>query len=131
MARSFGLDLSRRERQIMDIIYRSGQATAGEVLEGLPEPPTYSAVRALLRVLENKGHLQHEKRGNRYVYLPVQPRSRAAHSALSQVVQTFFGGSVEQVVATLLSGADTRLSEEELERLSTLIEAAREREERR
>jgi predicted transcriptional regulator len=122
----FGKDLSRRERQIMDVIYQRSQATAGEVLEGLPDPPSYSAVRALLRVLETKGHVRHKQEGNRYIYLPTQPRSRAAQSALAQVVQTFFGGSVEQTVATLLSDADTRLSEEELSRLAELIEQAKE-----
>jgi predicted transcriptional regulator len=126
MARVFGKDLSRRERQIMDVIYQRGQATAGEVLEGLPDPPSYSAVRALLRVLETKGHVRHKQDGNRYVYLPIQARSRAAQSALAQVVQTFFGGSVEQTVATLLSDADTRLSEDELSRLADLIEQAKE-----
>jgi predicted transcriptional regulator len=126
MPRVFGKDLSRRERQIMDVIYQRGQATAGDVLEGLPDPPSYSAVRALLRVLETKGHVRHKQEGNRYIYLPIQPRNRAAQSALAQVVQTFFGGSVEQTVATLLSDADTRLSEEELSRLAELIEQAKE-----
>ena len=126
MPRVFGRDLSRRERQIMDVIYQRGQATAGEVLEGLPDPPSYSAVRALLRVLETKGHVRHKQEANRYIYLPTQPRSRAAQSALAQVVQTFFGGSVEQTVATLLSDADTRLSEAELSRLAELIEQAKE-----
>jgi len=126
MTRSFGRDLSRRERQIMEIIYARGQASATEVLEGLADPPSYSAVRALLRVLEGKGHVRHVREGARYVYQPTQPRSRAARSALAQVVQTFFGGSVEQTVATLLSDADTRLSEEELARLSELIEQAKE-----
>jgi predicted transcriptional regulator len=78
MARIFGKDLSRRERQIMDVIYQRGQATAGDVLEGLPDPPSYSAVRALLRVLETKGHVRHKQEGNRYIYLPTQARSRAA-----------------------------------------------------
>ena len=126
MARAFGRDLSRRERQIMDVIYQRGQATASEVLEGLPDPPSYSAVRALLRVLETKGHARHKQEGNRYIYLPSQPRNRAAQSALTQVVQTFFGGSVEQTVAMLLSDADTRLSEAELSRLAELIEQAKE-----
>jgi BlaI family transcriptional regulator, penicillinase repressor len=126
MARIFGKDLSRRERQIMDVIYQRGQATASDVLEGLPDPPSYSAVRALLRVLETKGHVRHKQEGNRYIYLPIQARSRAAQSALAQVVQTFFGGSVEQTVATLLSDADTRLSEDELSRLAELIEQAKE-----
>jgi len=128
MAKSFGRDLSRRERQIMDAIYRSGQATASEVLEALPDPPSYSAVRALLRVLENKGHVSHRKQGARYVYVPVQPRNRAARSALAQVVQTFFDGSVEKAVASLVSGADRSLSDEELDRLAELIRDAKARE---
>jgi predicted transcriptional regulator len=126
MSRNFGRDLSRRERQIMEVIYQQGRATAGEVLAALPDPPSYSAVRALLRVLETKGHLQHQREGARYVYVPTQPRQRAARSALAQVVQTFFGGSVEQTVSTLLSDADTRLSDEELARLAELIERAKE-----
>jgi predicted transcriptional regulator len=110
----------------MEIIYARGRASAGEVLEALPDPPSYSAVRALLRVLEAKGHVQHVRDGARYVYLPIQPHYRAARSALSQVVQTFFGGSVEQTVATLLSDADSRLSEAELSRLAALIDQAKE-----
>jgi predicted transcriptional regulator len=128
MSREFGIDLSRRERQIMDIVFRAGQATAAEVLAELPDPPSYSAVRGLLGVLENKGHLGHEKQGARYVYRPTQPRMRAARSALAQVVRTFFGDSVEQAVATLVSEADRRLSDEELDRLAALIEQARGRE---
>ncbi len=110
----------------MEIIYAQGRASANEVLEALSDPPSYSAVRALLRVLETKGHVRHVRDGARYVYLPTQPRHRAARSALTQVVHTFFGGSVEQTVATLLSDADTRLSEEELSRLAALIEQAKE-----
>lgn len=117
--------LSRRERQIMDIVYTLGQATAAQVREAMPEAPGYSAVRAMLRILEEKGHLRHENDSNRYVYLPVRPRGQAARSTLRQVVQTFFGGSVEQTVATLLSAPETKLSAEELERLSALIEAAK------
>jgi predicted transcriptional regulator len=120
--------MSRRERQIMDIIYQKGQATANEIHAALPDPPSYSAVRALLRVMEEepKVLVRHIRDGARYVYLPTQPRSRAAQSALAQVVKTFFGGSVEQVVATLVSDADSKLSEEELDRLAVLIEQAKE-----
>jgi len=118
--------LSRRERQIMDVVYRNGRTTAADVLAGLPDPPSYSSVRALLRVLEEKGHVRHVEEGKRYVYLPTQPRPVAARSALSQVVQTFFGGSVEKAVTTLLSSADAQLSEEELARLAALIDSARE-----
>ena len=117
--------LSRRERQIMDIIYQLGQATAAEVMEKLPNPPSYSAVRALLRVLEEKGHLRHEEQGPRYVYLPTLRREKARSSALKQLVQTFFEGSAEKVVAALLDLPSTRLSEEELERLAQMIDQAR------
>jgi predicted transcriptional regulator len=117
--------LSRRERQIMDIIYRLGQATAAEVLDQLPSPPSYSAVRAMLRILEEKGHLRHEEQGPRYVYLPTLPREKARFSALKQVVQTFFEGSTEQAVAALLGMSSTQLSDEELGRLANLIDQAR------
>jgi predicted transcriptional regulator len=117
--------LSRRERQIMDIIYRLGQATAAEVMDGLPNPPTYSAVRAMLRILEEKDHLRHEEQGPRYVYLPTLPREKARSSALKQVVQTFFQGSTEQAVAALLGMSADRLSDEELDRLAQLIDQAR------
>ena len=110
----------------MEILYQRGQASAGEVQELLQDPPGYSAVRALLRILEEKGHVRHTRDGARYIYQPLQPRSNVAQSALAQVVKTFFGGSVEQVVATLVSDADTKLSDEELERLAQLIEQARE-----
>lgn len=118
-------NLSRRERQIMDIIYERGQATAAEVLEALPDPPSYSAVRALLRVLEDKRHLQHEQDGPRYVYKPTVSRSRARHTALERLVRTFFDGSPEQAVAALLDMSGADLSDEELARLQKLIEQAR------
>ncbi len=120
--------LSRRERQIMDIIYQQGRAAAADVLAALPDPPSYSSVRALLGILETKGHLKHVKDGPRYVYLPTRPRANAAKTALRSVMQTFFGGSVEQTVATLLSVSETPLSSEELARLSSLIEDAKEEE---
>ena len=123
---AFGSNLSRRERQIMDVIYERGGASVGEVMEGLPDPPSYSAVRALLRVLEEKGHVRHVKQGRGYVYLPEQPRQSAAQSALRGVLRTFFSGSVEQAVAALVSDADAQLSDEELERLAALIEQAKE-----
>ena len=118
-------DLSRRERQIMDVIYRLSRATAAEVLDNLADPPSYSAVRALLRVLEEKGHLTHEQDGPRYVYLPTVPRTDASRSALRQMVSTFFDGSVTQTVAALLDVAGPKLSERELDRLSKLIADAR------
>ncbi len=109
----------------MDVIYQQGSATAAEVMERLPDPPSYSAVRAMLRVLEEKGHLQHEQDGPRYVYLPTVPRTDASRSALRQMVSTFFDGSVTQTVAALLDVAGEKLSERELDRLSKLIADAR------
>ena len=117
--------LSRRERQIMDVIYRRAQATAAEVLEDLPDPPSYSAVRAMLRVLEEKGHLRHEQQGPRYVFLPTVPRDQARRSALQQLVHTFFDGSTEQAMAALLDQSDRSLSDVELARLGRLIAQAR------
>jgi predicted transcriptional regulator len=119
------LHLSRRERQIMDILYREGRAAAGEVLERLPDPPGYSAVRAMLRVLENKGHLTHVLEDGRYIYRPTVPRNRASRSALQNLLQTFFDGSTEKAVAALLSESKNPLSEDEVERLSRLIADAR------
>jgi len=118
-------NLSRRERQIMDAIYRLGRATAAEVLENMPDPPGYSAVRAMLRLLEEKGYLRHDQQGARYVYLPTISRDKARQSALKQLVQTFFDNSTEQTVSALLDMSKSRMSDEELERLSTLIEKAR------
>jgi BlaI family transcriptional regulator, penicillinase repressor len=118
------LDLSRRERQIMGVIYRLGRATAAEVMTHLEDPPGYSAVRAHLRVLEEKGHLRHEQDGPRYVFLPTLPRERAREGALRQLVQTFFEGSTSQAMAALLD-ANPKLSRAELDRLSRLIEQAR------
>ena len=119
--------LSRRERQIMDVVYRLGRASAADVTAQLPDPPSYSAVRALLRILEDKGHLRHtEEAGTgKYVYSPVRPRDHAGKSALQRVVQTFFDNSAEKAVAALLDLADRELSEAELERLAKLIEQAR------
>jgi predicted transcriptional regulator len=125
MSRPKGPGMSRRERQIMDVVYRYAQATAAEVLAALPDPPSYSAVRAILRVLEEKGHLRHEQQGPRYVFLPTVPREKARRSALKQLVRTFFDGSTEQTVAALLDMAASRLSDEELDRLSQLINQAR------
>jgi predicted transcriptional regulator len=124
MARRDDAQLSRRERQIMEIVYRKGSATATEVLEEMPDPPSYSAVRALLRVLEGKGHLRHRQDGPRYVYSATVPRERARRSALHRVVGTFFGGSVTDAVAALLELEPERLDEEELARLSALVAEA-------
>jgi predicted transcriptional regulator len=128
MAKPVQEGLSRRERQIMDVIYRRGRATAAEVMQELPDPPSYSAVRALLRVLEAKGHVQHESHGPRYVFLPTVPREKARRSALKQLVQTFFDGSVEQAVVALLDLSASNLSGDELNRLSELIDQARKEE---
>jgi BlaI family transcriptional regulator, penicillinase repressor len=118
--------LSRRERQIMDVIYGKGSATAAEVRQALPDPPSYSAVRTLLRLLEEKGHLRHEQAGLRYVYHPtVEPR-KARQRALRHMLRTFFDGSAEQAVAALLDVSRQDLSEEQLERLARLIEQAKE-----
>lgn len=125
MTRSSADGLSRREREIMDVIYQRGQATAAEVMEGLAQPPSYSAVRALLRVLEEKGHLRHESQGPRYLFMPTVPRERARKSALKQLVQTFFDGSAEQAVAALLDLSASKFSQDELDRLSQLIDQAR------
>jgi BlaI family transcriptional regulator, penicillinase repressor len=120
-----GADLSRRERQIMDILYQSGRATVSEVRSALPDPPSYSAVRAMLRVLEGKGHIRHEEESLRYVFLPVVARDKAKFSALKHLLETFFDGSAEQAVASLLDGSAAKLSPEQLDRLSRLIEKAK------
>ena len=118
--------LSRRERQIMDVIYARGRATVAEVRERLPDPPTYSAVRALLRILEQKGHLRHEQEGPRYVFLPTVPADQARASALRHLVRTFFDGSAEGAVAALLDLEAGELTPEEVDRLAARIEQARE-----
>ena len=118
--------LSRRERQIMDILYRQGEATPRQVLERLADPPTYSAVRALLRILEEKGLVRHSAPGRSYVYRPIVSRTRAGRPALANVLNTFFDGSTEKAVAALLDISRPELSQEELDRLSRLIEEARE-----
>jgi predicted transcriptional regulator len=118
-------DLSRRERQIMDILFRVGRATAAEVMEGLPDAPSYSAVRALLRILEQKGHVRHEEEGRAYVYLPVARRDAARQSAHSHLLKTFFDNSAEQAVAALLAIKGEKMSDAELDRMSHLIENAK------
>jgi len=121
-------NLSARERQIMDIVYARGSASAFDVQEALPDPPGYSTVRTLLRILETKGHLRHEKQGMSFLYFPTQPVQQAAHSALAQVMQTFFAGNIERVVATLLSSKDIQLTPEDLDRISALVEQAKQAE---
>lgn len=117
--------LSRREREIMDIIFSRGRATATEVMEGMAEPPSYSAVRATLRILEQKGHLKHQHDGARYVYLPTVNRERVRLTALDQLLTTFFDGSAANVVTTLLERQKGSMTEEELDRLAELIAQAR------
>ena len=118
-------NLSRRERQMMDIIYQRGQASAAKVRENLPDPPSYSAVRATLRILEEKGYLKHKREGLRYVFTPTVPHAKASRSALAQLVQTFFNGSAERAVVALLDDSSSELSDVELDRLAQVIEQAK------
>src|SRR5689334_8982768 len=122
--------LTKRERQIMDILYRRGRATAGEVMEDLSGDPNYSTVRTQLRVLEEKGHVTHEEEGLRYVYAPAVPRRAARKSALRHLVETFFDGSAENLVAAILGNEASKLSDEELDRIADLVESARKEGER-
>jgi predicted transcriptional regulator len=117
--------LSRREREILDILYRAGRATAAEVQEQLPRSPSYSAVRSLLRILEGKGHIRHEQDGPRYVYTPTLERDTAQRSALRHLIQTFFDGSINQAVAALLSEPRDKVSPDEWDELARMIEQAR------
>ncbi len=121
---AFG-SLSRRERQIMEILYQRGKASAAEVREGMPDAPSYSAVRAMLRVLEEKGQIKHQEEGLKYVFTPVVAREKAKRSMVKHVLDTFFNGSPEQVVAALLDVSSTRLTREELDRMAGMIEKAR------
>ena len=116
--------LTRRERHIMDILFRLGRATAEEVMREMPGEPSYSTVRTQLRVLEEKGHVRHEEQGRRYIYMPAVARSAARRSALRHVVDTFFDGSVEKVVAALLGGDAAKLSDEELARIEEMVAKA-------
>ncbi|PYR19680.1 MAG: CopY family transcriptional regulator [Acidobacteria bacterium] len=125
MARPLHASLTRRERQIMDILYRRGRATAGEVLEELSGNPSSSTVRTQLRVLEAKGHVRHDEQGLRYVYIPAVPRHAARKPALRHLVETFFDGSTEKTVAALLGGDGTALSDDELDRIAELVARAR------
>ena len=123
------LDLSRRERQIMEAIYRLGSATVSEVMAEMPEPPSYSAVRAMLGKLEAKGYLKHRQEGPRYLYLTTVPRHEARESALQRLVRTFFDGSPGKAVTALLDMSAAEMTEEELDRLSTMIQEAKKGEE--
>ncbi len=125
MKRARHQTLSRRERQIMDVLYRLSRATASEIHQALPDPPSYSAVRAKLRVLEEKGHIRHEEQALRYVYLPVVSRDKAKQSALGHLLETFFDNSAEQAITALLNLKQAALSRENLDRLSLLIEKAK------
>ena len=118
--------LSRRERQIMEVIYEMGEASALEVNERLPDPPSYSSVRALLRILENKGHLRHEAERTKYVYLPTLSRAKARRSALENLIKTFFDDSAEKAVAALIDLSRSDLTNDDLERLARRIERAKE-----
>jgi predicted transcriptional regulator len=125
MVKTLHTVLSRRERQIVDILYRRGRATAADVMAELPDDPSYSTVRTQLRVLEDKGHVRHEEDGPRYVYTPAVPRGTVRRSALKHLIETFYEGSVEQAVAALLGGEGSRLSDEQLDRIEDLIKRAR------
>ena len=123
-SRSPAVNLSRRERQIMDVIYAAGEGTVATVMAALPDPPGYSAVRALLRILEEKGHLRHRSSGGKYIYRAKRPRERAGKSALRRVLKTFFDNSATKAVAALMDVSDSKLTDEELAELAQLIERA-------
>lgn len=118
-------DVSRRERQILDVLYRLGRATAAEIQQAMPDPPSYSAVRTLLRILEEKGHIRHDQEGTRYVYLPKVARDHARRSALRHMLNTFFEGSAAQAIAALIDEDSRRLSDDDWNRLAEMIEQAR------
>lgn len=122
---TFAAGLSRRERQIMDILYKMGKSSAAEVRESMPDAPGYSAVRAMLRVLEEKGHVRHQAEGLKYVYVPTVARDKAKRSAVKQLLETFFHDSPEQVVAALLDVSSTRVTREALDRMAEMIEKAK------
>lgn len=117
--------LTRRERQIVDVLYRLGRATAAEIMAAVPGAPSYSTVRTQLRVLEAKGHVRHEEQGLRYIYMPTVPRRAARKSALKHLVETFFDGSTAKAVAALLGGEASRVSDDELARIEQLVKDAR------
>ena len=125
MAKDIPTALSRRERQVMDILYRRGEATVAEVMTDLPDPPTYSAVRSILRILMEKGMINHREDGPRYVYLPAVNTDRAADDAMKHVIRTFFDGSAQQAVAAVLRMSDAELSDEDIAALSEKISKAR------
>lgn len=118
-------DLGRRERQIMNVVYQLGEASVGDVLERLPDPPSYSAVRTMIRLLESKGFLRHRREGTKYVYRPTQSRERASQSAIKQIMKTFFGGSATDAVAAILDASSDKLTDDDLKHLERLIDKAR------
>ena len=124
MSSAAPIPLSRRERQIMDVLFKNGKATAAEIQAAISDPPSYSAVRAMLRTLEEKGHVRHKSDGPRYVYSPTIGQETAKRSALRHLVETFFGGSVELAIAALLDGGARKLSRAEVERLEALVRSA-------
>ena len=125
MSKPTPLDLGRRERQIMEAVYAHGQASVADVLAALPDPPSYSAVRAILNTLEKKGHLRRKRTGKKFLYLPTVPRTKARRSALKNLLATFFSGSAVQAMASLIEMDQENLSDEDLDRLSKMIEDAR------
>jgi predicted transcriptional regulator len=127
MPKKSSADLSRRERQIMDVIYERGQASVADVIEGMADPPGYSAVRALLNILVDKGYLKVDRESPRYVYRPTRPRGQVGRSRIKHVVQTFFDGSVEKAMAAMIDSHDAQLTLEELERLQALVDQARQK----
>lgn len=125
MNKALYTQLSRRESQIMDIVYHLGEATVADVLERIPDPPGYNSIRITLGILEKKGHLQHRREGQRYVYAPVVSRDRAKRSLMGHLIQTFFAGSTSNAILTLLDMASKRLSPHELDAIAARIEEAR------
>jgi len=125
MGQASEIHLSRRERQIMDIVFQQGQASVADVRSRLPDRPSYSAVRALMRILEEKGHLRHRKEGNKYIYLPTRSRRDASKSAARRLLETFFDGSASKAVAALLEVSDLQPGDKELDRLAETIDRAR------
>ena len=120
-------NLSRRERQIMNLIFQHGELTAQQVMDQLPDPPGYATVRSLLRILEEKGHLKHYKSGRQFVYQPINSPEKVRNKSLSQVLKTFFGGSITEAVATFINESESDLSPEELDELAAIVKAAKEK----
>ncbi len=125
MSKKSGEELSRRERQIMDALYRLGTASAAEIRDAIPNPPTQTAVRTLLTILQEKGHVRFDRDGAKYIYEPTVPKEEMAKNVMDGVVRNFFGGSIERVVATLVDSKETELTDDDLARLQAIIEEAR------